>query len=68
MILLFIIFLFCVLGWIFERKMNPEVFRPSTKGLWDGICWFAVTLMTVGMVIGAGTQIRQYNRIVIDVW
>ncbi|MEH6760603.1 hypothetical protein [Maribacter arcticus] len=36
MILLFIIFLFGVLGWIFERKMNPEVFRPSSKGLWDG--------------------------------
>jgi polar amino acid transport system substrate-binding protein len=48
MILLFIIFLFGVLGWIFERKMNPEVFRPSSKGLWDGIWWSAVTLTTVG--------------------
>lgn len=48
MILLFIIFLFGILGWIFERKRNPEVFRPGRKGLWDGVWWSAVTLTTVG--------------------
>ena len=48
MILLFIIFIFGVLGWIFERKKNPEVFRPGSRGLWDGVWWSAVTLTTVG--------------------
>jgi len=48
LILLFIIFLFGVLGWLFERKMNPDVFRPGKRGLWDGMWWSAVTLTTVG--------------------
>jgi ABC-type amino acid transport substrate-binding protein len=48
MLLLFIIFLFGILGWIFERKANPAAFRPGRKGLWDGIWWSAVTLTTVG--------------------
>lgn len=48
LILLFIIFLFGVLGWLFERKMNPEAFRPGSRGLWDGMWWSAVTLTTVG--------------------
>ncbi len=48
MLLLFIIFLFGILGWIFERKANPAAFRTGRKGLWDGIWWSAVTLTTVG--------------------
>lgn len=48
LILLFIIFLFGVLGWFFERKSNPSVFRPTRKGVWDGVWWSAVTLTTVG--------------------
>lgn len=48
LILLFIIFLFGVLGWYFERKVNPTVFRPTRKGIWDGVWWSAVTLTTVG--------------------
>tara|TARA_R110002153_G_scaffold30587_5_gene93821 strand:- start:2846 stop:3304 length:459 start_codon:yes stop_codon:yes gene_type:complete len=48
MILLFIIFLFGISGWMFERKMNPEVFRLGKRGLWDGVWWSAVTLTTVG--------------------
>lgn len=48
LILLFIIFLFGVLGWLFERKMNSELFRPGSRGLWDGMWWSAVTLTTVG--------------------
>lgn len=48
LILLFIIFLFGVLGWLFERRKNPDVFRPGGRGLWDGMWWSAVTLTTVG--------------------
>lgn len=47
-ILIVIIFLFGVLGWVFERNKNPTVFRPGRKGLWDGLWWSAVTLTTVG--------------------
>ncbi|MGC1515787.1 MAG: ion channel, partial [Maribacter sp.] len=48
LILLLIIFLFGILGWFFERKANPMVFREGSKGLWDGVWWSAVTLTTVG--------------------
>ena len=48
LLLLFIIFLFGILGWMFERKANPAAFRRGRKGLWDGVWWSAVTLTTVG--------------------
>ncbi len=47
-VLLFIIFWFGLLGWYFERKQNPEHFRNSGSGIWDGMWWSAVTLTTVG--------------------
>ncbi|MFS4491776.1 transporter substrate-binding domain-containing protein [Maribacter sp. 2308TA10-17] len=47
-VLLFIIFWFGMLGWYFERKENPEHFRNSGSGIWDGMWWSAVTLTTVG--------------------
>ncbi|MGB3152558.1 MAG: transporter substrate-binding domain-containing protein [Maribacter sp.] len=48
LLLLLIIFIFGILGWWFERKENPETFRPGSRGIWDGIWWSAVTLTTVG--------------------
>lgn len=48
LVLLFIIFSFGLLGWLFERKDNPETFRKGPKGIWDGVWWSAVTLTTVG--------------------
>lgn len=46
--LLFIIFLFGVLAWLFERNKNPDHFRHGPRGIWDGVWWSAVTLTTVG--------------------
>ena len=48
-LLLFVILLFFgLLIWLFERKRNPNDFRPNHRGLWDGLWWSAVTLTTVG--------------------
>ena len=46
--LLFIIVFFGVIAWLFERKKNPEHFRPGWSGIWDGIWWSVVTMTTVG--------------------
>lgn len=48
LVLLLIIFLFGLVGWYFERKANDDQFRPSYRGIWDGMWWSAVTLTTVG--------------------
>ena len=48
LVLLFIIFIFGLIGWYFERKENDEHFRMGYRGIWDGVWWSAVTLTTVG--------------------
>ena len=39
--LLFIIFFFGIIAWLFERKNNPEHFRPGWEGIWDGL-WLSL--------------------------
>ena len=46
--LIFIIIFFGIIAWLFERKKNPEHFRPGWDGIWDGIWWSVVTMTTVG--------------------
>lgn len=48
LLLLSIILVFGFLGWYFEKDKNQEHFRPSYRGIWDGLWWSAVTLTTVG--------------------
>ncbi|PID94073.1 MAG: hypothetical protein CSA95_04765 [Bacteroidetes bacterium] len=46
--LAFIILVFGVLIWFFERKKNREEFHYGIKGIWEGFWWSAVTMTTVG--------------------
>jgi len=46
--LFFLIGVFGLAVWLFERKKNPTQFRNSPKGIWDGLWWSAVTMTTVG--------------------
>ncbi len=46
--LVFVVLLFGVLIWLFERKKNNEEFQDGMKGIWEGFWWSAVTMTTVG--------------------
>ncbi len=46
--LMFIIFVFGLLIWSFERKKNKDEFHSGIKGVWEGFWWSAVTMTTVG--------------------
>ena len=47
-LLLFVILIFGILVWAFERKRNPEEFGGNIKGIMQGFWWSAVTMTTVG--------------------
>lgn len=47
-LLLFVILIFGILVWAFERKRNPEEFGGSIRGIMQGFWWSAVTMTTVG--------------------
>ncbi len=46
--LAFVIFVFGLLIWLFERKRNNDEFHRGIKGVWEGFWWSAVTMTTVG--------------------
>ena len=64
--LLLIIGLFGLLIWHFEKRVNPEQFRTSWKGIWDGIWWSIVTMTTVGY--GDKTPKSRGGKMVALVW
>ena len=64
--LLLIIGLFGLLIWHFEKRVNPIQFRPTWKGVWDGIWWSIVTMTTVGY--GDKTPKSRGGKIVALVW
>ena len=46
--LLFIISIFGLLIWVFEKRKNPNHFRQGWRGFFDGMYWSVVTMTTVG--------------------
>jgi len=48
LVLLSVVFVFSVLIWLFEHRINSGQFRKGHKGIADGIWWAFVTMSTVG--------------------
>lgn len=66
LILFFVILIFGILVWLFERKYNTDQFEGSIRGIWSGIWWSAVTMTTVGY--GDKSPKSLGGRIVALVW
>lgn len=64
--LVFVILIFGVLIWLFERHKNQEEFHKSTRGIWEGFWWSAVTMTTVGY--GDKSPRSTGGRIVSLIW
>ncbi|QYA26499.1 transporter substrate-binding domain-containing protein [Gramella sp. MT6] len=47
-LLLFVILIFGILVWAFEREKNKEEFGGNIRGIMQGFWWSAVTMTTVG--------------------
>ncbi len=65
-VLLFVIFIFGVLVWHFEKRKNNEQFATGLKGLADGFWWSAVTMTTVGY--GDKAPVTRGGRVVGFIW
>jgi ABC-type amino acid transport substrate-binding protein len=64
--LIFVILIFGILIWLFERQTNNEEFDKSHKGIWEGFWWSAVTMTTVGY--GDKSPRSTGGRIVSLIW
>jgi ABC-type amino acid transport substrate-binding protein len=64
--LAFIIMVFGLLVWLFERKHNNAEFGEGIHGLWHGFWWSAVTMTTVGY--GDKSPRTAGGRLVALVW
>jgi ABC-type amino acid transport substrate-binding protein len=44
-----LLFVVGLIGWLFERQSNADMFHKSPRqGLWDGFWWAGVTMTTIG--------------------
>ncbi|MEJ2595521.1 MAG: transporter substrate-binding domain-containing protein [bacterium] len=64
--LAFVILIFGLLAWLFERRENREEFGKGVHGLWSGFWWSAVTMTTVGY--GDKSPRTTGGRIIALVW
>ena len=65
-LLFLVILVFGGLLWLVERKANPQMFKNSPGGIWDGIWWAAVTMTTVGY--GDKVPISNRGKVISLVW
>jgi ABC-type amino acid transport/signal transduction systems, periplasmic component/domain len=65
-LLFLVILVFGGLLWIAERRANPEMFKNSPGGVWDGIWWAAVTMTTVGY--GDKVPISNQGKVISLIW
>ncbi len=64
--LAFVILVFGILIWFFERKKNNDEFHHGIKGIWEGFWWSAVTMTTVGY--GDKSPITVGGRVISLIW
>ncbi|MFH1297393.1 MAG: transporter substrate-binding domain-containing protein [Bacteroidota bacterium] len=61
-----VVFVFAILIWLAEKRVNTKEFRKGHKGIGDGIWWAFVTMTTVGY--GDKVPKTKLGRILTLVW